>query len=245
MKVSVREGSPWLVLRHVEQEHMGTIARALKQAKQSYGYLDLYRDGRLPESLDGYRGLIVMGGPMGVYETEKYPFLQGEQRLIQQATQRGLPALGICLGAQLIASALGARVYPGPKKEIGWYPVEITTQDDLTVDLPSRFLAFHWHGDTFDLPAGAVRLFRSELYENQGFRYGSNVYAIQFHFEITAAMIDDWLRDPGCQAEIASLPEVMPAAIREQTAQWVAKLEEHAGKVFARFLAKAGGDESF
>jgi len=151
----------------------------------------------------------------------------------------GLPVLGICLGAQLIAAALGARVYPGPQKEIGWYAVEVTTPgDDFAAGLPARFMAFHWHGDTFDLPPGATRLFRSDVYENQGFRWGRNVCAIQFHMEINAAMVDEWLADGGCQRELTAVPDVNPEIIRQQTAQWAEELEKLCAKVFGRFIGR-------
>lgn len=233
------QGRPWLVLRHVEHEHIGTLAQVLEKAGMEYRHLDVFRGEAVPDTPAGWRGLIVMGGPMGVYEADRYPFLREEQRLIRQATEAGLPVLGICLGSQLIAGALGARVYPGPKKEIGWYPVEVTSpKDEFTTGLPSRFMAFHWHGDTFDLPAGATRLFRSDLYENQGFRYGRNVYAIQFHLEINQAMIGEWLADGGCQRELATLPDADPETIRQQTAQWVGTQENLGGKVFGRFLSE-------
>jgi len=172
----------WLVLRHVEQEHIGSLARILDEAGMSYRYLDVFRGEPVPEeALDSF-GLIIMGGPMGVYEADRYPFLRDEQRLIRQAAEAGFPVLGICLGAQLIAAALGGKVYPGPRREIGWHEVEVTASpegatDELTAGLPPRFTAFHWHGDTFDLPPGATRLFRSALYENQGFRWGRHVAA--------------------------------------------------------------------
>lgn len=230
---------PWLVLRHVEREHIGALAAALERARMEYQYCDVFRGDSVPETLSDCRGLIVMGGPMGVYEADRYPFLKQEQALIRHAADSDLPVLGICLGAQLIASALGARVYPGSRKEIGWYPVEVVApEDDLASELPSRFIAFHWHGDTFELPAGATRLFRSHLYENQGFRWGQNVYAFQFHFEINAAMINDWLQDTACRAELAALPEVSPETILRQTAQWAPELEELSGKVFQRFFAR-------
>jgi len=231
--------APWVVLRHVEHEHIGTLAQVLEQAGMECRYLDVFRGEAVPDSPAGCRGLILMGGPMGVYEADRYPFLREEQRLIRQATEAGLPVLGICLGSQLIAGALGARVYPGPKKEIGWYPVEVTApEDEFTAGLPLRFMAFHWHGDTFDLPAGAIHLFRSDRYENQGFRYGRNVYAIQFHLEINAAMIEEWLADGGCQRELAAVTDTNPEAIRQQTAQWVGELEDLGGKVFGRFLSE-------
>lgn len=233
------EKAPWLVLRHVEHEHLGILARVLEQTGMQYCYLDVFRGTPVPERFDGFSGIIVMGGPMGVHEVDRYPFLLQEQNLIQQAIQTGHPVLGICLGAQLIAAALGAKVYPGPQKEIGWYPIEMTVQDDLTASLPPRFMAFHWHGDTFDLPAGAVRLFRSDRYENQGFRWGANVCAIQFHFEITAEMVEEWLNERGCQAELAALPDMNAETIRQQTAQWIGPLGKLSQTVFTRFLGNA------
>jgi GMP synthase (glutamine-hydrolysing) len=238
--VAATQGSalPWLVVRHVEHEHIGTLAAAFEQARMEYRYLDVFRGEAVPEKLSGFGGLIVMGGPMAVYEADRYPFLRQEQNLIRQAADFGCPVLGICLGAQLIAGALGARVYAGARKEIGWYPVEVAdAADELTRGLPPSFMAFHWHGDTFDLPQGATRLFRSRMYENQGFRWGRNVYALQFHFEITAAMVEEWLQDGGCCAELAALPDANADGIRRHTRQYMAQLERLSGEVFQRFFA--------
>ena len=174
---------------------------------------------------------------MSVYEADRFPFLAAEMNLIRQAAEASLPVLGICLGAQLIAGALGAKVYPGPRNEIGWYPVQVVASDDeLARLLPSHFMAFHWHGDTFDLPAGAVRLFRSDLYENQGFRWGRSIYAFQFHFEIDAAMVDDWLADQGCCAEVAAVPGLNPETIREETRKHAAMLGGLSERVFSHIL---------
>ena len=147
MSVSA-ETAQWLILRHVEHEHIGTLAKVLAQADVSYRYVDVFRGEAVPDCPDGLLGLIVMGGPMGVYEADRYPFLLQEQNLIRRAIQEDRPVLGICLGAQLVAAALGARVYPGSRKEIGWYPVEVTAKEELTAGLPNRFMALHWHGDT-------------------------------------------------------------------------------------------------
>jgi GMP synthase (glutamine-hydrolysing) len=231
---------PWVVIRHVEHEHVGTIAAALRLARLDYRYIDVYRGDPVPRSADGLGGLILMGGPMGVYEADRYPFLSEEMNLIREANKAGVPVLGICLGSQLIAGAMGARVYPGHQKEIGWYPVEVVArEDELTRDLRWSFMALHWHGDTFDLPSGAARLFRSQLYENQGFRWGRNVCAIQFHFEITTAMIEDWLADQGCRQEIASVPGLDAETIRRQTRMHAAQLERLSQQVFTRFFELA------
>ena len=229
--------APWLVVRHLELEDIGTIASVLAKLQIPYRYLDVYRGEPVPSDVAGLSGLIVMGGPMGVYEADLYPFLTAEMNLIRDAMEHSFPVLGICLGSQLIAGALGARVYPGPHKEIGWHPVEVVKRDDpLASGLPSTFPALHWHGDTFDLPARAERLFRSRFYENQGFRFGRNVYALQFHFEIDAAMIDDWLADKGCQREIAAVPGLSAATIRADTQRNADGLERLSQQVFTRFF---------
>ncbi|MEW6674458.1 MAG: gamma-glutamyl-gamma-aminobutyrate hydrolase family protein [Nitrospirota bacterium] len=144
---------------------------------------------------------------MAVYEMEKYPHLMVESRLIREAINRGMRVLGICLGAQMVAHCLGAEVYPGPQKEIGWYHIELTgdgLRDPLmrrlaihprVGDFWRRFKVFHWHSDTFNLPLGAVLLASSELYKNQAFRYGDDVYGFQFHIEVTKDMLLEWFKD--------------------------------------------------
>jgi GMP synthase (glutamine-hydrolysing) len=143
-------------------------------------------------SLGNREALVVMGGPMGVHETEQYRHLDAELRLIEEAMRAEVPVLGICLGSQLLAAALGARVRPGPRKELGWYPVGLSQQgadDALFKGAPRRFEPFHWHGDVFGLPAGAVPLARSELTELQAFRFGPSTYGLLFHLEVTAAQV--------------------------------------------------------
>jgi GMP synthase (glutamine-hydrolysing) len=228
------------VIRHVEHEGIGTLAAVLEREQIAYRYCDVFRGDVVPEAPSELGGLIIMGGPMGVYEADRYPFLTSEMNLIRRAADADLPVLGICLGSQLIAGALGAQVYPGGRKEIGWYPIDVVSPDDeLARTLPQRFMAFHWHGDTFDHPAGATHLFRSQLFENQGFRRGANVLAIQFHFEITAAMVEDWLADSGCRAEIASVPGLKAETIRRETTEHINQLERHSSRIFREFFRKA------
>jgi len=242
--VSASRSDEWLVLRHVEHEHIGTLASSLEQAQFQHRYVDLFRGDPVPETLGQFYGLIVMGGPMGVYEMDRYPFLEQEQKLIRRTAEANLPVLGICLGSQLIASSLGARVFPGPVKEIGWFPVEVTApEDSFTAGLPPSFMGFHWHGDTFDLPDGALRLFRSGLYENQGFRWGQNVLALQFHFEVSPTMIEKWLQDEGCCAELAAIQDINPETIRRQTAEGAEKLEELGRQIFGQFLKAVTSDK--
>ena len=149
-----------------------------------------------------------------------YPFLADEVRWLRQAVEADLPVLGVCLGAQLLAKALGSRVFANRVKEIGWYEVELLPEaadDPLFCDVASPATVFHWHGDTFDLPRGAVQLARSSQCENQAFRFGPSAYGLQFHLEMTAEMIDDWLCEANNCGELAGLDYIDPAAIRRQT----------------------------
>ncbi len=186
MTVQVLKHSPMRVLKHVPFEGPDSISVWAKEKGLSLKCTNLY-DGPAFPAADSFDSLVIMGGPMGVYEQQKYPWLEGELALIREAIRSGKKVLGICLGAQLIAGALGARVYPHTQKEIGWYEVEKVNggRDPLFAEFPERFVAFHWHGDTFDLPKGAAPLFRSKACENQGYRVGENVLGLQFHPEVT------------------------------------------------------------
>ncbi|MEO7143205.1 MAG: gamma-glutamyl-gamma-aminobutyrate hydrolase family protein [Bryobacteraceae bacterium] len=186
-----------LAIRHVPFEHLGAIAGVLDRGQISYRYVDA------PESapaLDGVQGLIFMGGPMSA--NDDLPYIHTEMTLIQEAAARGIPVLGVCLGAQLIAKALGARVYRNPQKEIGWFPIEwtgATRRDPLFTGFVEPETVFHWHGETFDLPEGAAWLASSAACRHQAFRAGENIYGLQFHVEATPEMIADWCgQDSNC-----------------------------------------------
>jgi GMP synthase (glutamine-hydrolysing) len=186
-----------LVLQHAVCETLGTIADALERAHLRARYIRAFAGDAVPEHMGEAVGLILMGGPMGVYERDQYPFLAEEIRLIERALADGTPILGVCLGSQLLATALGARVRRGPQKEIGWFPVALTEAaraDALFAGAPSSFVAYHWHGDVFDCPAGAVSLARSALTDCQAFRYGANAYGLLFHLEVTAPLIAEMVR---------------------------------------------------
>lgn len=181
----------WAVLQHVPWEGPGLIASIARSRGLSIDVHRLDLNPTMPQA-DGLRGLIVMGGPMGVYERSKYPHLASEVTLIAEMVRRGRPVLGVCLGAQLLANALGANVYCGPSSEIGFGDVDLSTaakQDPLFENLPDPLPVFHWHADTFDLPHGAHLLARNSHYEHQAFRLGSNAYGLQFHIE---ADLDTW-----------------------------------------------------
>src|SRR5262245_40710959 len=181
-----------LVLQHVAHELLGTLNPLLKRAGFRIRYINFARHPDAQPSLDGYDGLIVLGGPMSVNDVGRLPHLVTEMKLIEQSLKKDLPVLGICLGAQLIAKTLGAEVYPNREKEIGWYDVSPTgaaETDALLSAFNQRETIFQWHGDTFDVPKSSCHLAFSTLCANQAFRYGANVYGFQFHLEVDEAMI--------------------------------------------------------
>ena len=184
-----------LVIKHVEVEGPGLIEDCLQQENIPYQILT-FECGLRPPKLDNLTHLVILGGPMNVYEEDRYPFLRTEDFFIKEAIQRGKSILGICLGAQLIAKALGARVFKAPVKEIGWYDVSSTRIgciDPFFSQLPTRFSVFQWHQDTFEIPHGAILIATSAHVPHQAFRYGENVYGIQFHLEVTPRMIREWM----------------------------------------------------
>ncbi len=190
-----------LIIKNVTVEGPGTIADHFTVADIPASVVDLERGDPLPEP-GPYSHIVVMGGPMAVYEMDRTPYLHDEARLIEQAIKADKRVLGVCLGAQMLAHVLGGRVYPGGQKEIGWYEVALTDEgiaDPCMAELRSggsrSAQVFQWHGDTFDLPQGAVRLASSELYPNQAFRYGKGVYALQFHIEVNPGIVSGWLRN--------------------------------------------------
>lgn len=191
-----------LIIKNISNEGPGTIEDYLKEKGAGYQILDFSdcsATGNIPDTR-GFTHLVIMGGPMAVYESEGLPFLHYEQALIRVFIKQNKPVLGICLGAQMIAHALGARVYAGKTKEIGWYKVALTPEgmEDpvmaaISVNNAPYAEVFQWHGDTFDLPANALRIASSEVYENQAFRYKDNVYALQFHIEVRPEIVKEWL----------------------------------------------------
>jgi GMP synthase (glutamine-hydrolysing) len=159
--------------------------------------VDLYAGAACPHSLEDADGLIVMGGPLGVYEQTVHPFLRDELRLIEDALTYDKPILGICLGSQLLAAALGSKIRKGLLREIGWHWVKLTEAgqvDPLWQGIDRSFNAFHWHGDVFDLPRDSVLLASSELTPNQAFRFGTKSYGFLFHIETTEDLVADMVR---------------------------------------------------
>ncbi len=188
-----------LAFRHVPFEGAGYLASVLAGRGIELEYSDLYARGACVPDIASYAGLIFLGGPMSV--NDDLPYLRQERELMVQAIARNQPVMGICLGAQLLAQALGARVYRNRDKEIGWFDLRFTesaSRDLLFAGLDSETV-FHWHGETFDLPPGAEWLAWSDRCRHQAFKAGKLLYGLQFHLEVTPEMIADWcLQDENC-----------------------------------------------
>ncbi len=228
-----------LVLQHVAVEGPGAIGAALRRRGVTVRTLRTYAGEPVPAALEA-EALVVMGGPMGVYEHARHPHLTDEIGLIERTLAAGRPILGTCLGSQLLAAALGARVYPNTRKEIGWHEVELTAaadDDALWRGIAPRFTPLHWHGDIFDLPDGAVRLARSALSPTQAYRHGANAYGLLFHLELDRAQIETWI-----EAFAGELVEtgIAPQAIVGDADARLAAAAAVATTVFDRFAALLG-----
>lgn len=196
-------------LQHVPFEGPGSIATWARARGHAITRTRFFGTDPLPDP-DEIDWLIIMGGPMGVYDEGEHPWLRQEKEFIRQAIAGGKTVIGVCLGAQLIAHVLGARVYPNPQKEIGWFPVRLTAEASLSGpadDIPRELMVFHWHGDTFDLPENAVRIASSEACRNQGFLYNERVLGLQFHPEATASSVGEMVK---AGAEELSTVETSP-----------------------------------
>lgn len=189
----------------------------------------------------GHQGLLVLGGPMGVNDKAEYPYLSQVERLIGEAVAAGKPVLGLCLGAQLMASALGGKVFPNRTKEIGCYRVDLTAEgraDPLFAGMGPRVPVFQWHGDTFTLPEGAVLLATAPTCAHQAFRYGRNAYGLQFHLEVTPDIVAEWA--DAYAAELAVFDGRSPGDLMAEVAAWQPDFAAHAGR-FGRNLAAVFG----
>jgi GMP synthase (glutamine-hydrolysing) len=191
----VGAGNPWVVIQHVAFEGPGSVAPAVDNSGAGHTIVRVDRGEPIPTptAVGDMAGLVVMGGPMGV--SDNLGWLEDERALLREAVATGLPVLGVCLGAQQLAAALGARVTPGPEPEYGVGEVHLTAaanDDPVFSAAPTPLPCVHWHGDTFTLPENAVRLAGNDAYENQAFRVGERAYGLQFHVEVTASLAAHW-----------------------------------------------------
>ncbi len=227
----------FLVLQHIECEDLGTIADVMSDKGIGHKYVRLFDGETVPTDPADYSGIIILGGPMNVYEEDVYPYLKDEDILIKKAIHNDMPMLGICLGGQLIAKAAGAGVRKGEKKEIGWYKLKLTKEsssDQVFNILPQELNVFQWHGDTFDIPEGAVRLAGSELFPNQAYRLGSRIYGLQFHLEVTREMIHQWISE--YSDELSTLDYINTSRIISETPAYIENLNRCAGLFFDKFF---------
>ncbi len=176
------------ILQHVPFEGIGSMEPWFSRHHAEVNFTRFFEKSSLP-AIHGLDLVVAMGGPMSVNDESEFAWLRSEKEFIREAVQQGVAVLGVCLGAQLIAASLGAKVYKNLQKEIGWFPVEGILNGGNYFNFPQTATVFHWHGETFDLPAGAVRLAKSGACENQSFQVGNNVIAMQFHLETTSESV--------------------------------------------------------
>src|ERR1700728_5044191 len=208
-----------VAVRHVAFEDLGLLAPIMEREGWDVSFCEAAVDDLRHPSIRGADLVVVLGGPIGVYETDDYPFLSSEIALIEYRLSRDLPTLGICLGSQLMARALGSRVFKGPIKEIGWGTVDLTGEDRsscLQALQGDDAVVLHWHGDTFDLPREATRLASNQNYENQAFAYGRNALALQFHLEADPRQLEEWYVGHAVELAAAqvSVPDLRAATLR-------------------------------
>jgi GMP synthase (glutamine-hydrolysing) len=225
-----------VALRHVAFEDLGSLAPLLERRGWSVAYCDTPVGDLEAPDLAAADLLVVLGGPIGAYQDELYPFLRGELRLIEHRLGAGRPVLGICLGAQLMARALGSRVYPGPAKEIGWSPLALSPagRSSSLAALGEDTAVLHWHDDTFDLPEGAVHLAATGRCRNQAFAFGRHALALQCHLEVTEGGLEAWY--VGHALEIAGAAGVSVAALRTEGKRRAPLLAPRAASCFGAWL---------
>lgn len=227
-----------IVLRHVPYEGPGLIEDMLEGRGLPYRIVDIFEEG-VPLSAAGFTGLVSMGGPMSVNDGAGE--IEKEKTLLMEAMERNIPVLGVCLGAQIIASAMGARVYAGDHPEAGWGSVILTpdgTCDPLMSGIERILPVLHWHGETFDLPQGAIHLASSDKFKNQAFRVGRKTYGLQFHLEVDEAMVREWVdKDLDGDSGLVSDPRIILDEIR----QHIGRVRFGGALVVGRFLDLVAG----
>jgi len=233
-----------LVFQHVAAEPLGTLDPLIRQRGHRVKFVNFERQPEAKPRLDRYKGLIVLGGPMNVEDRDARPHLQTEIAAIREALAQGKPVLGICLGAQLLAHALGGEVRRHHVSEIGWYDLATTAagrSDPVFAPLGDIAPIFQWHGYTFSLPAGVAHLARTNTCENQAFRHGDNAYGFQFHLEMDKPLIERWLNLPNYRDELIAAGLGRDAdSIRADTFARIEAMQGRAHAVFNNFLDLIG-----
>jgi GMP synthase-like glutamine amidotransferase len=233
-----------LVVQNVAIEGPGLLQPAMEKEGWQLDIRVMDQPGaHLPASLDGYGAMVILGGPMNVYEEESYPYLRQVDQLIKEAIQKSLPVLGICLGGQLIAKALGAPVVRNPVPEIGWYKLRLTAdglKSPLFAGLPEEFFVFQWHGDTFALPSGVSHLAASEDCVNQAFSLGRHIFALQFHLEVNPEIINTWVEAYADELEEYGGPGAAGRLVQETAAVWE-EYRQVAGQFLTNWMAILSG----
>jgi len=229
-----------LAIRHVPFEDLGSFAPVLRERGFAIAYRDAGLDDLGARELVDADLLIVLGGPIGVYEARDYPFLKGEIAVVERRLKLGRPVFGLCLGSQIMAKALGARVYKGKRKELGWGPLALTEagRKSALAELGARTSVLHWHGDTFDLPSDAERLASTPLYPNQAFAWRNHALALQFHIETTVRGLERWFI--GHALEIATTRGVTLEKLRRDTRRLGPRLQERGPRVLKAWLDGLG-----
>jgi GMP synthase (glutamine-hydrolysing) len=236
-----------LVFQHVAHEILGTLNPLLKKRGFRVRYVNFGREPGAAPSLDKYNGLIVLGGNMGVYEAADYPHIQVELKLIEAALKKDIPVLGICLGAQMLAHVLGAKVSKSPEKEIGWNEIELTgagKKDPVLSEFRQKETVFQLHGDMFEIPRTAEHLASSRVCAGQAFRAGVKVYGFQFHLEVDEAMIRRWLTMSHNLKELESSKGKFTAEqILTGTGEYLARSLDLSTRTFQKFIDTFGLNE--
>jgi GMP synthase-like glutamine amidotransferase len=243
----MQDGTPTLlVLQHAGCEPPGVYEDEARARGVALHTVLLDERPELPD-WRGFDGIVVMGGAMGAYEDEAHPWLTAEKQLIAEAVGAGHPYWGVCLGAQLLAASLGATVAPGPGPELGVLPVRLTpaaAADPVFAGAPKEFATLQWHGDTYELPSGAVRLAGSELFEQQAFVLG-RAYALQFHLEVDSELAAEWMAIPDYIEELERLGGAgTPARLIEEVAAIEPRSVPLARELFGRWLVAVVGLEA-
>ncbi|MGB5625194.1 MAG: type 1 glutamine amidotransferase [Woeseiaceae bacterium] len=229
-----------LVFQHVPFEPLGTLDPLLKESGFRIRYVNFGREPDAKPALEKYEALIVLGGPMNSDQIESYPNLVTEVEIIREAVDRDMSILGICLGAQLLATALGGAVSRNPVREIGWHDVDLTelgAADPVLSSFAGTQQVFQWHEDGISLPPGAVHLASSDLSAVQAFRYGKHAYGFQFHLEASESLIERWLTVPDHQETLNDeCGRVSAEAMRKQTAESIGPLKVLSQRTFRRWV---------